>query len=904
MALVSDSKNSEGPVQFDPAYLEDLAKHILEFFEHTSRTAHEALKSEESTRALGSNVFADANTMADDKPQRNLSNITSNKVRELAQIANEPAIARLVIKNEKGHEKILYVSRAGTLSGGGDDVLVASYRSPMGRLAELPVGHDADISTGAGTRNYELRERAALKAKRHEGFWDSINTSLQAVGLRSLTIRSLRQLLIETGPTVLDHLQSWISADEDKNTTEGIKRDVLTKMGLRDQPLLDHIQGNIFRLPLDTRLIVLGPPGTGKTTTLIRRLGLKLDQRHLDDREERVVARTVAGVDGHVQSWMMFTPTELLKQYVKEAFSREGIAASDERIKTWSDYRRELARSRLGIWRTETNNASFVHRPSLDPFLPGTSTRQIAWFDDFDQWQTNDFLQTLLVESETLKSSGDASVTQLGTLLASVLDRRISIVDKLIGVADQRERLQSFVQSLQSETDDKIRFGLGKLFQINPQIPQRLMTFVATLEDATEELDDVESDEEEDARPAHNRNAAIDACLRAVRAQARAAASGRTLAKGTRSARLIDFLGEVLPREEVIAVGAALRVQTAARRFLNPTRSYVLGIPRRFRRFRRTKQAEKKWYRDSGFTASDLAPAETDAIILATLLAGRALLRDVRVSYDIDQASIAFLKVIQATFRTQIVVDEVTDFSPIQLACMANLSDPAANSFFACGDFQQRITTWGTRSKDELNWVSPNISVQSINVSYRHSEQLNELAYQIALLSDRNSQKTGLPSEAANRGFAPVIGYNLEGTMRIAKWLAQRIREIEVITGFLPSTAILVNAEEDVVPLVNALNDVLSERSIRAVACSLGQSVGQDHDVRVFDVQHIKGLEFEAVFFVDLDELALLLPDLFDKYLYVGSTRAATFLGITTKSSCLPAAIAQLATQFQQSWIR
>jgi hypothetical protein len=37
----------------------------------------------------------------------------------------------------------------------------------------------------------------------------------------------------------------------------------------------------------------------------------------------------------------------------------------------------------------------------------------------------------------------------------------------------------------------------------------------------------------------------------------------------------------------------------------------------------------------------------------------------------------------QNLFRSQIVVDEATDFPPIQLACMVGLCDPAANSFIA-----------------------------------------------------------------------------------------------------------------------------------------------------------------------------------------------------------------------------
>lgn len=50
---------------------------------------------------------------------------------------------------------------------------------------------------------------------------------------------------------------------------------------------------------------------------------------------------------------------------------------------------------------------------------------------------------------------------------------------------------------------------------------------------------------------------------------------------------------------------------------------------------------------------------------------------------------------------------------------------------------------------------------------------------------------------------------------------------------------------------------------------------------RVFDIQHIKGLEFEAVFFVGIDGLAQRIPDLFQRFFYVGGTRAATYLGLT-----------------------
>ena len=70
----------------------------------------------------------------------------------------------------------------------------------------------------------------------------------------------------------------------------------------------------------------------------------------------------------------------------------------------------------------------------------------------------------------------------------------------------------------------------------------------------------------------------------------------------------------------------------------------------------------------------------------------------------------------------------------------------------------------------------------------------------------------------------------------------------------------------------------------------------------MYEVEHIKGLEFEAVFFLDVDVLREREPELFERYLYVGATRAASFLGLTCRNGELPDQLALLEDTLADHW--
>lgn len=349
------------------------------------------------------------------------------------------------------------------------------------------------------------------------------------------------------------------------------------------------------------------------------------------------------------------------------------------------------------------------------------------------------------------------------------------------------------------------------------------------------------------------------------------------------------------------ATGELVVVQRAARRLLGAATTFVRGVPARYRAFRRVRAAEGGWYRTAPVKASDVGPLEVDIVLLALLRNARALLDDGGLLRRLGDRTPAILADVRRLQRNQILVDEATDFSPVQLACMRALASGWTDSFLLCGDFNQRLTDWGSRSPDELSWVSPGIDVRSIDVGYRQSRRLNELAVQLAAAGGE-AARTRSPAQFDNLGVAPVIGLGFDEIGPLVDWLSARIGEIERTLGQLPTVAILVDDGDRMRLVASRLNDALAATSLRAVACPDGQVMGQSNDVRVFEVKHIKGLEFEAVFFVDVDRVEERSPDLFTRYIYVGATRAATYLGLTCSGPTPPASLGPVAALFKEQW--
>lgn len=883
-------------------HLQEIARESLEVFEVVSAHAEAELKSGDSP-SLSSLAYQ--NTLHNPKTLDTMRGLNAARRHDLLTARAEPAIARLVVLDDKEQPRVLFISKGSPPLPSVRDRSLVSYKAPMGRLASLRSGEDIDIRIPGKTENFYLSEKVKLRPTKEQNVWDSPDTIVDRERRKPITIQSLRALVeqIDDEAEALDLLDQLIRSEQsDNNVLEGIKRSVIDKMALREQPILDQIQDEIFRLPINSKLAILGPPGTGKTTTLIKRLGQKLEYDYLDASEKDLIDRTDGAQQALKASWMMFTPTELLRLYVKEAFLLEGIVSPDTHIKCWDNFRREVARGSLGILRT-ANSPGFTLKEHLEPLLPETFGNQRKWFEDFDRWQKDTFWSELEKQAGIIDAADQPQLASIKPRLKRAIGSRANFRQLLSLSTD----IAAVASLLGATVKEKIRKAFALALNKDKQLLDRMVAFLKTLDapdEAPDEVDELDLDEEEqEVRATGNeREAAFDAYEKAARAGSLAAASKRSVRASSKNGQILSWLGpDIMTQAETIALGQELQLQRALRAFVSPIKRYVQKTASRYRQFRREMTAKKEWYQPGSFEAGEVCPIEVDAVMLAMQRAANNLLRDTTIVQNINDSKLSFLKTFIDLRRIQIVVDEATDFSPIQLACMHELCNPSIGSFLACGDFNQRITGWGSRNEDDLKWACPGIDTRRINVTYRHSEQLNKLAREIAQASGAKGPLPELPPDIINNGVDPVAVFGSKAAQAIP-WLAARIIEVERLTESLPSIALLVNAEEQVQGVAAMLDSELSAHNIKAVPCPLGQTVGQDNDVRVFSVQYIKGLEFEAVFFLGIDELAEQEPELFDKFLYVGATRAATYFGITCSTTQLPKRIQQLRPLFHDTF--
>ena len=340
------------------AILNGVGEEILGALANVALAAEAALSSANTlSRAALANP---SNTMVGQaRAERNIDAINSVVRENLRRLLREPFVARVDVNwSAADHRPESYYFSRPSAAGLGQALTNANLvtsGAPLGRLAE----HEAGETVVINGRKAFIIKRSVFAPYTRNGAWDATVRRFESVPwgdiLESIKHESLRQFLesIRQGRVSEEDilgqiLQEAIAADLERNR---IRRKVVDRIALRDQPILDKFQGEIFRLPLDRQVVLFGPPGSGKTTTLIKRLAQKRTPYALTEDEEALLSGHLRDSLLRADGWAMFSPTELLKEYLGDAFNQEGVPDADN-VRTWEKERHDLARNVLGILRS------------------------------------------------------------------------------------------------------------------------------------------------------------------------------------------------------------------------------------------------------------------------------------------------------------------------------------------------------------------------------------------------------------------------------------------------------------------------------------------------------------------------------------------------------------------------
>ena len=913
----------EGPLSEQQAREQSVmgvANEILEALATVSDAASEALSQPESDLSM---VLANPSNMmvGDARPERAIRARKADDRKHLARLQDDPFVARVKVKWEGGGPAETYFFSRGPAAALTKAVKNASLTSQLmklGALAEHEVGETATIETPGGDREALILERSIFSPENSGGLWDASLSNFEIekfgeiaelllakflrIGLSKLSPRDAEPIEIED---IVGRSRADAAAKQDEQ--KRLRRKVVERIALRDRPVLDKFQGEIFRLPLDHQVVLFGPPGAGKTTTLIKRLAQKRTLEALTDKEKAVVSDF--GDERFIGNWAMFSPTELLKEYLGDAFNKEGIPDAGN-VRTWDRERHNLARNVFGILRS--GKSGRYQHSDMSIIADAASTSVSALHDDFAAYAEAALVEDCNNALRALLPVATGGIRRLVLALSkSLLPAKKFSFDDLLRFLDGTDGWQAEIKAISAVIATDLNKTVNLLLNKNKELISELARAAPTLRSAADDEADEDADEmEQPVAPIGNSESeCIEMLMAAIRTWSRAVAEGRRI--GGRAGRVIALVGNRMPApESVMTLGNNIALRTTMRTFVQAPRKSVMGLSEIYARFRRQAVKEGRHFiTDKGVASyisrNLISDAEIDVVLLVMLRHARRLSLfvarrriDLKVQHD-------WLAKIQSSYLTQVFVDEATDLSAVQLACTVELSDPALRSWFACGDLRQRITAHGIANEAELEWLNRtaeiNVDVRNINVGYRQSQRLRELSDTMASLLNGVPLHTEASKGSDEANDMPLLGEHLSGK-GAAEWLAARIGEVEDRIGSLPSIAIFVDGDELMDDLVRDLRPLLETRNIPVAGCKGGKVVGDAREVRIFDVQHIKGLEFEAVFFVGIDRLAKRIPDLFLRFVYVGVTRAATFLAVTCENK-LPPKLKKLRPQFgREGW--
>lgn len=685
---------------------------------------------------------------------------------------------------------------------------------------------------------------------------------------------------------------------EQLETLYNITRYIRDNNELRLQPIPDAIQDSIRRSRIyQGPLIIDGGPGTGKTMTLIQRIKFLIDSTITEywDKAESLLPE-LQGSKG----WIFFSPSPLLLGFLQNAMAEEGLKASSNRTKVWSNYLNTELLFNYGL--VGPDKPFQLYRHSLDSLLNNDPSLLSKFLNDLEKFVLRQLKQRIeksrlfKIQDEELKKICLPLVANAASLTdADTISRFIIIADDLsenFGEAI-KSRIKQINDQLQANADI-VQLRLTRDADNYPKVTAFLKEQFEKRVAIEEEDDDELETEEISTIPAATFNEPVE-LRRNIKKWFRkyllnkANTEEKIPEKQKKWIEIISQRCDDLPTEEL--ANKVLFAKNIIPLVAGSGPLFFRKLTAVYKAFRRSLP---EWFESNGMLGS----ANRAKKLLEE--------KEARLHYDERCILILFINTIIRQLQRQnafvfrndgdlliqafkdqqrfvIGIDEASDFSLIELACMHSFSHPLYNCTTLSGDLMQRMTKEGLSDWEAFIKYVGDGEIRSLQTSYRQSPTLLELA---KLFYEKVTGRKALyNSYASPSPYEPkpeIKQINIVDDKII--WIAQKIQTIYRTYGNkIPSIAIFVPTNELVLSFAKDLKncDMLADFGIDVQGVTEEGGLMQKGKVGIFNIQNIKGLEFEAVFFIDIDQIEDSNPELLQKYVYVGLSRAAYYLYLT-----------------------
>lgn len=669
-------------------------------------------------------------------------------------------------------------------------------------------------------------------------------------------------------------------------------------VSLRSQHILDPTQETAKRSHFydGVPIVIEGGPGTGKTTTMIQRLMFLLSPDALRDYQSPLSETQKQELTDDISyKWLFFSPTPLLLRYLMNNMNEEGLSAVEgKNIITIDDFRKEM----LGdyhLFNMDTDGPFKNYKKSKEQPLIFAPQTAISEFEKFCVQN----LSRILLNAGTLKTDKfgwhkDAMGIKAYCMRAAKVQDLEALMRLFNALQDNEQKTAKVKDAELRDLLQKKAVELKSVIMANTTMTGEIKELFAKwdAERRKEEIADIDEEEMDDSNEEDVEEVVVQdfepRLFAYLKSFLRQYALSKLDSKTKMSARQRIFSHIVFDALSEMDLQQVGELAFFSKKYLFLCRgiesNIINQIPRLYKVYRKK-----------------VAVADTSACYNRELLKKLIEKDDNKhLHYDEQDLLIGFINNMAIDIRKRskeryekllknkyirayddnkkpvIGIDEATDYSVMDYYMMYSFRHYDYNAVTLCGDIMQGLNANGIMSWSEVQKVLPKLEVTELKTSYRQIPTLVDMSRNIFFDEQGEQPPYHSVREKAEGEPQPLVMISDDEDEKI-EWIVARLREVyAAYNKEMPSVGVFIPNGESVDRFVRRLRE---EDDLGEIRIESGSETTASRAVKVYELNEVKGMEFEVVFFYDLDK-ALQGDDreMMSRYLYVGISRATSHL--------------------------